>query len=26
VELSLSADELRALGEGYEPHPVLGHA
>lgn len=26
VELRLSADELKALGEGYEPHPVLGHA
>ncbi len=26
TELRLSADELKALGEGYEPHPVLGHA
>lgn len=26
VELRLSADELKTLGEGYEPHPVLGHA
>ena len=26
VELQLSADELKSLGEGYEPHPVLGHA
>lgn len=25
VELQLSADELQSLGEGYEPHPVLGH-
>jgi 1-deoxyxylulose-5-phosphate synthase len=25
VELTLSADELKALAEGYEPHPVLGH-
>jgi len=26
VELVLHADELAALAEGYEPHPVLGHA
>ena len=26
TELPLSADELKALGESYEPHPVLGHA
>ena len=26
VALALGADELAALGEGYEPHPVLGHA
>ena len=26
VDLRLSPDEIRALGEGYEPHPVLGHA
>ena len=26
IELRLSADELQALGEGYEPHPVIGHA
>ena len=25
VELSLSADELKTLSKGYEPHPVLGH-
>lgn len=25
VDLRLDADELAALGEGYEPHPVLGH-
>jgi aryl-alcohol dehydrogenase (NADP+) len=25
VELQLSADELKALAEGYEPHPVIGH-
>ncbi|SHN17118.1 aldo/keto reductase [Rhizobacter sp. OV335] len=26
AELSLSADELQALGEGYEPHPIAGHS
>lgn len=26
VDLQLSAEELKTLGEGYEPHPVLGHA
>lgn len=26
AELALSADELQALGEGYEPHPVAGHS
>jgi aryl-alcohol dehydrogenase-like predicted oxidoreductase len=26
VELRLSADEVKALSQGYEPHPVLGHA
>lgn len=26
VELHLSPAEIAALGEGYEPHPVLGHA
>ncbi len=25
VELRLSAEEVALLGEGYEPHPVLGH-
>ena len=25
VELSLTAEELKSLGDGYEPHPVLGH-
>jgi aryl-alcohol dehydrogenase (NADP+) len=25
VELKLSPDELTALAEPYEPHPVLGH-
>ena len=25
VDLALSAEELSALAEGYEPHPVLGH-
>jgi len=26
VDLELSAQELRELAEGYEPHPVLGHS
>lgn len=26
VELALSADEVTKLGEGYEPHPVIGHS
>ena len=25
VDLTLDADELKALGAAYEPHPVLGH-
>ncbi|MET0334784.1 MAG: aldo/keto reductase [Rhizobacter sp.] len=26
TELVLSADDVKALSEGYEPHPVLGHS
>jgi aryl-alcohol dehydrogenase (NADP+) len=26
VELTLSAEEVALLGEGYEPHPVIGHS
>ncbi len=26
VELTLSADEIAKLEEGYEPHPVIGHS
>jgi aryl-alcohol dehydrogenase-like predicted oxidoreductase len=26
VTLALSAEEVAALGEGYEPHPVIGHS
>ena len=26
VELVLSPEEIAALGEGYEPHPVIGHS
>jgi aryl-alcohol dehydrogenase (NADP+) len=25
LELRLSAEEVKALAEPYEPHPVLGH-
>ena len=26
LELKLSDDELKALAEPYQPHPVLGHS
>jgi aryl-alcohol dehydrogenase (NADP+) len=26
LEIKLSSDELTALAEPYEPHPVLGHS
>jgi aryl-alcohol dehydrogenase (NADP+) len=26
VDLALSTEELEKLGEGYEPHPVIGHS
>jgi 1-deoxyxylulose-5-phosphate synthase len=26
LELRLTPEELKSLGDGYEPHPVLGHA
>ena len=26
VELHLSSEDLKQLGQGYEPHPILGHA
>lgn len=26
LEIKLSAEELKALAEPYEPHPVLGHS
>ena len=25
LDLKLDADELKALAEPYQPHPVLGH-
>jgi aryl-alcohol dehydrogenase-like predicted oxidoreductase len=26
LDLKLDADEVKSLGELYEPHPVLGHS